>query len=112
MTWIGVEPATWVEPATCRWEGKRSFGRSPCQLEAQALRWLPIAQALGRGSEGCPKAAEILAEQNRKCLSAAKDAAAAATKSGSTEGQSLERMDSPENAASGDSHCSDIYNPH
>ena len=89
------------------------------------MQTLYRAQALGRDADaGCPKAAEILAEQNEaeKLQGAQKanglQSASVAASNGPVKAngvldhhnRALHRMDSPdaEGGTSGDSHCSDF----
>ena len=103
-----------------------SFGKSAlCGCICQPHRaWGPevpcMCQALGRDADaGCPKAAEILAEQNAAELKGGAKAnglqtvsVAASSAPGKGTGadhRALLRMDSPdaEGGTSGDSHCSE-----
>ena len=87
------------------------------------------AQALGRGGEGCPKAAAFLAQQNQRRQEAAAEQietlasapcggrgdglAHNAACAGCSRQASCQRIscESPEERASGDSHSSDVFIP-
>ena len=92
------------------------------QWERRLKRRRRSSQALGRDADaGCPKAAEILAEQNAAEVQGAKGvnanglqsvsvAASSGPGKAGMEHRALHRMDSPEaeGGTSGDSHCSEF----